>query len=178
MRNNIDWITTSILALSMMTPSAMPSPIYPSSNPSWSQSSHRTCFRRSLHLVRVIDDQQLLFSRPLVVCENPDDYPESYRSNSDKEELILQYVDNFRRQYHYIYRDRKPLFLNPVNECGVTVERGSILSLNLFLCGPFLEIRLYNRAAHSIVIFISFSMGHRSRICCRSFEFRLARSTA
>lgn len=65
--------------------------------------------------------RHILSSRPLVVCENPEDYPESYRSNSKKEQLILSYVENFRRQYHYIYRDRKPLLLNPLNECGIPV---------------------------------------------------------
>ena len=69
-----------------------------------------------------------LISSPLVVCENPQDYPESYRSNSKKEELILTYVENFRRQYHYIYRDRKPLLLNPLNECAVSVSIPNFLS--------------------------------------------------
>jgi hypothetical protein len=49
------------------------------------------------------------------------DCPESYRSNSEKEELILTYAENFRRQYHHIYRDRKPLLLRPMNECGIPV---------------------------------------------------------
>ncbi len=61
-------------------------------------------------------------SRPIVICDNPEDYPESYRANSKREELILTFVENFRRQYHYIYRDRKPLFLNPINDCGVPVN--------------------------------------------------------
>ncbi|CAF3464049.1 unnamed protein product [Rotaria sp. Silwood1] len=63
-----------------------------------------------------------MFPPPLVTCDNPEDYPESYRKNSKKEELILTFVENFRRQYHYIYRDRKPIFLNPLNECGVPVN--------------------------------------------------------
>ncbi|CAF0770374.1 unnamed protein product [Rotaria sordida] len=60
-----------------------------------------------------------MFPPPLVTCDNPEDYPESYRKNSEKEELILTFVENFRRQYHYIYRDRKPILLTPLNECGV-----------------------------------------------------------
>jgi hypothetical protein len=59
----------------------------------------------------------------IVVCPNPEDYPESYRSNSTKEQLILTYIENFRRQYHHIYRDRKPLFLTPFNECGIPVNK-------------------------------------------------------
>ncbi|KAK7505575.1 hypothetical protein BaRGS_00003320 [Batillaria attramentaria] len=50
---------------------------------------------------------------------DPADFPPSYKDNLPKELLVLQYVDNFRRQYVHLYRDRKPLFLNPVNEFGV-----------------------------------------------------------
>ncbi|CAF3475818.1 unnamed protein product [Rotaria socialis] len=60
-----------------------------------------------------------MFPPPIVTCNNPEDYAESYKKNSIKENLILTFVENFRRQYHYIYRDRKPIFLNPLNECGV-----------------------------------------------------------
>ena len=61
-------------------------------------------------------------SSSIITCPNPEDYSESYRSNSKKEELILTYVENFRRQYHFIYQNRKALFLNPFNECGIPVD--------------------------------------------------------
>jgi hypothetical protein len=35
----------------------------------------------------------------------------------------LTYIENFRRQYHHIYRDQKPLFLTPFNECGISVNK-------------------------------------------------------
>ncbi|XP_078419512.1 dynein regulatory complex subunit 7 [Cetorhinus maximus] len=47
------------------------------------------------------------------------DYPTSYQENTVKEQIMLQYAENFRRQYVYLYPDRKPLFLNPLNECRV-----------------------------------------------------------
>jgi len=47
------------------------------------------------------------------------EYPESYKENLPKEKLVLAFADNFRRQYVQLYRDRKPLFLEPVNECGI-----------------------------------------------------------
>ena len=31
-----------------------------------------------------------------VKCQNPHDYPESYNSNTKKEELMLEYVENFK----------------------------------------------------------------------------------
>ncbi|XP_011446060.2 dynein regulatory complex subunit 7-like isoform X1 [Crassostrea angulata] len=47
------------------------------------------------------------------------EFSPSYKDNLPKENLVLQYAENFRRQMVQLYRDRKPLFLNPVNECGV-----------------------------------------------------------
>ena len=48
--------------------------------------------------------------------------PESYRSTSDKEKLLLWYAENFRKQYHVIYPERKPLLLVCDNECGIQVR--------------------------------------------------------
>lgn len=48
--------------------------------------------------------------------------PESYKSNTPKEKLVLSFCENFRRQFVHLYRDRKPLFLNPVNEAGTEVS--------------------------------------------------------
>ena len=45
--------------------------------------------------------------------------PHSYKSNSTKEELALEYAENFRRQFVSLFPDRKPLLLFPKNECGV-----------------------------------------------------------
>ena len=47
--------------------------------------------------------------------------PESYRTNSKKEQLLLSYADNFTMQFKKLYGDRKPLLLRPLNECGVEV---------------------------------------------------------
>ncbi|XP_048455549.1 dynein regulatory complex subunit 7 isoform X3 [Rhincodon typus] len=46
-------------------------------------------------------------------------YPKSYQENTPKEDQMLQYAENFRRQYIYLYPDRKPLLLSPLNECRV-----------------------------------------------------------
>ena len=42
--------------------------------------------------------------------------PNSYKSNNNKEIQVLNYAENFRRQFVHLYRDRKPLFLAPPNE--------------------------------------------------------------
>lgn len=127
--------------------------------PNFDRSLPRICSLRSLkielHFSHSIPSRSS--SRPLVVCENPEDYPEAYRSNSEKEELILTFVENFRRQYHYIYRDRKPLLLNPLNECGVPVRTQGIPSL-LFNIFFQLEIRVHHRSTNHAGLFRIISM--------------------
>lgn len=50
---------------------------------------------------------------------DPGDLPQSYSNNSEEEELVLEYVENFRRQFVQLYPERKELLLCPRNECGV-----------------------------------------------------------
>jgi hypothetical protein len=60
-------------------------------------------------------------------------YPLSYIQNSNKEKLLLWYTENFRRQYHFVYKARKPLFLAAENECGLQVTSScSFLSLDFY----------------------------------------------
>lgn len=50
--------------------------------------------------------------------------PSSYKTNSLKEKKLLHIADHFLQQYAHLCPDRKPLFLHPVNECGVEVWGG------------------------------------------------------
>ena len=61
---------------------------------------------------------------------DPAEFPESYKENLPKEKLVLAYAENFRRQYVHLYRDRKPLFLNPTNECDIEVRKNIIILLS------------------------------------------------
>ncbi|XP_030326679.1 dynein regulatory complex subunit 7 isoform X4 [Strigops habroptila] len=45
--------------------------------------------------------------------------PPSYKTSSPKEKQLLHIADDFLQQYIHLCPDRKPLFLHPVNECGV-----------------------------------------------------------
>ncbi|XP_005528263.1 PREDICTED: dynein regulatory complex subunit 7 [Pseudopodoces humilis] len=45
--------------------------------------------------------------------------PSSYKTNSQQEKELLQLADHFFQQYSHLCPDRKPLFIYPVNECGV-----------------------------------------------------------
>lgn len=59
-------------------------------------------------------------------------FPKSYLSNTSKEETVLEYVEDFRRQYVQVFPDRRPLLLCPKNEAGLrkfvcTTVRPSLL---------------------------------------------------
>ncbi|KFB45988.1 hypothetical protein ZHAS_00013954 [Anopheles sinensis] len=59
-------------------------------------------------------------------------FPETYRTLSSKEKLVLLFAENFRRQYREKFGHRKPLVLALPNECGVqkfvsTTLRPSVL---------------------------------------------------
>uniref|UniRef100_A0A8C5IG27 Dynein regulatory complex subunit 7 n=1 Tax=Junco hyemalis TaxID=40217 RepID=A0A8C5IG27_JUNHY len=45
--------------------------------------------------------------------------PSSYKTNSRQEKKLLQLADHFLQQYSHLCPDRKPLFIHPLNECGV-----------------------------------------------------------
>ncbi|NXD30097.1 DRC7 protein, partial [Spelaeornis formosus] len=45
--------------------------------------------------------------------------PSSYKTNSSQEKELLELADHFFQQYTHLCPDRKPLFIHPVNECGV-----------------------------------------------------------
>lgn len=71
--------------------------------------------------------------RARIVGLNPTIIPASVSNNSAKEELCLEYVDNFRRQFVELFSRRRPLLLTAKNEAGVekfvsTTIRPSLLS--------------------------------------------------
>ncbi|CAL8296375.1 unnamed protein product [Boreogadus saida] len=50
---------------------------------------------------------------------NLSECPGSYQDHSPPEKQLLVIADNFSSQYSHIFPNRKPLFLCPLNECGV-----------------------------------------------------------
>ncbi|CAI9730778.1 Hypothetical predicted protein [Octopus vulgaris] len=76
------------------------------------------------------------------------EFPLSYQQNEDKEKKVLEYADNFRRQYIYLYRDRKPLLLFPKNECRVKKLVCTTIRPTLF---PYPELYQW----HTISLFVS-----------------------
>ncbi|XP_065589395.1 dynein regulatory complex subunit 7 [Cyrtonyx montezumae] len=45
--------------------------------------------------------------------------PDSYKMNSPREKKMLCIADHYHQQYTHLCPERKPLFLHPINECGV-----------------------------------------------------------
>ncbi|XP_066281763.1 dynein regulatory complex subunit 7-like [Branchiostoma lanceolatum] len=81
------------------------------------------------------------------------EFPVSYKENTNKEKLILAYAENFRRQYVHLYRDRKPLFLNPVNECGIEKFVSTTIRPTLL---PFQELYSYDNCAEFVADYLEF----------------------
>lgn len=48
--------------------------------------------------------------------------PDSYKTNTIKEELVLQYVSVFEKQFNELFPDRNKLVLAVKNEYGVKVS--------------------------------------------------------
>ncbi|XP_071962166.1 dynein regulatory complex subunit 7-like [Antedon mediterranea] len=84
---------------------------------------------------------------------NMDRFPITYKENIAKERLILQYAENFRRQFVHLYRDRKPLLLNPSNECKVEKFVCTTIQPTLL---PFQELYNYDGCAEFVADYITF----------------------
>ena len=48
--------------------------------------------------------------------------PETYQTNDPDEEICLDYVDHFRKQFAQLYPNRSELILVHKNECGTNVS--------------------------------------------------------
>ncbi|XP_031977985.1 dynein regulatory complex subunit 7 isoform X2 [Corvus moneduloides] len=70
--------------------------------------------------------------------------PSSYKTNSRQERELLQLADHFLEQYTHLCPDRKPLFVHPVNECGVQKFVSTTLRPTLL---PFPELYYWSGCA-------------------------------
>ncbi|KAJ3221485.1 hypothetical protein HK099_003463 [Clydaea vesicula] len=77
----------------------------------------------------------------------------SYYEISEKEQIVLNYVDNFNRQYTHLFPGRKALLLSPPNEFGV----------KKFICTtirptqlPYKELYDYNGCARFVADYLSY----------------------
>ncbi|NXG64966.1 DRC7 protein, partial [Hemiprocne comata] len=70
--------------------------------------------------------------------------PSSYSTNSLKEKKLLLMADHFLQQYTHLCPDRKPLFLHPVNECGLEKFVSTTVRLTLL---PYPELHYWDGCA-------------------------------
>lgn len=80
-------------------------------------------------------------------------FPISYRTNSPKEDLCLEFVEHFRSQYVQLFPTRPPLMLSPENEC----------KLKKFICTfvrptelPYAELYDYDTCSSYVANYITY----------------------
>jgi hypothetical protein len=81
--------------------------------------------------------------------------PQSYYTNSAKEILLLQYADNFIRQYTQLYPGRKELLLSPPNEFGIKKFISSTIRPTQL---PFKEVYDYRTCAAFVSEFVTYKL--------------------
>ena len=79
--------------------------------------------------------------------------PKSYASNSAKESLLLEYVEDFRRQFVQVFPSRRPLTLCPLNECGVRKFLPSTVRPSLL---PYHDVYDLPEAAQFVADYLTF----------------------
>ncbi|XP_063801875.1 dynein regulatory complex subunit 7 isoform X2 [Pseudophryne corroboree] len=79
-------------------------------------------------------------------------FPLSYTSNSPQEQMLLNLSENFWRQYTHLYPDRKPLFICPLNECGVQKFVCTTMCPTLL---PYPELYNWSECAHFVSEFLT-----------------------
>eukprot|EP00041_Stephanoeca_diplocostata_P038063 m.1474013 g.1474013 ORF g.1474013 m.1474013 type:complete len:974 (+) comp25152_c1_seq33:182-3103(+) len=91
--------------------------------------------------------------KPVRDPEDPSTLPESYRSNTPKEKQLLDFVQNFVRQYRHLYKNRKPLYIAPPNECGVAKFLPTTVRPTLV---PFSNIYSHDSAARFVADYLTY----------------------
>lgn len=76
-----------------------------------------------------------------------------YRENTPKEELVLEHVLDYEKQFSLTYRMNRPLLLYPRNECGTPKFICTTLRPTQM---PFLELYDWNRCASFIADFFEY----------------------
>jgi hypothetical protein len=106
----------------------------------------------------ILNKQQRVANEKLKRChdyaegqEGP--IPECYRFNTPKEELVLEHVMEFKKQFQLVNDEGREIFLYPKNECGVykflpTTIRPTKLG--------FLELYDYAKCANHIANYIAY----------------------
>ena len=84
---------------------------------------------------------------------NKENIPRCYTENSSKEELVLEHVFEYNRQFKIIYDASRELLLAPPNECG---KRKFICTTVRPTKLPFTELYEYEGAAKFVAQYIDY----------------------
>ncbi|CAH8432138.1 unnamed protein product [Heterobilharzia americana] len=80
-------------------------------------------------------------------------FPQSYKENNLKERRLIEYCENFRRQYAHLCPDRTKLLLTPKNECGIEKFVCTTLTTTQL---PHPELDTWDGAAKFVANFLDF----------------------
>lgn len=102
-----------------------------------------------------IPDDRILVTKKETILETLDvsNFPRTYSSNNSKEQLLLQYVEDFRRQFVATHPSFPPLLLYPKNEVGVTKFISTFIRPTLL---PFQEIQNLQACALFVADFLQY----------------------
>nr|CAH8833855.1 unnamed protein product [Trichobilharzia regenti] len=80
-------------------------------------------------------------------------FPNSYKENTLKESRLLEYCENFSRQYEHLCPDRTKLLLIPKNECGIRKFVCTTLTVTRL---PYPELYTWEGTAKFVADFLNF----------------------
>ncbi|XP_060741330.1 dynein regulatory complex subunit 7 [Tachysurus vachellii] len=110
---------------------------------------------------------------------DPYECPASYSENSVQEKLLVSMAENLHAQYSYLYPDRKPLLLCPVNELGVQKFVSTTLRRTLM---PYRELYDWQGCASFVSDFLTLELLDcptevPKRLCSPAWVVRTRRGT-
>lgn len=92
-------------------------------------------------------------AHPYMIILQSDNVPRSYIENTSKEELVLEHVLEYARQFKIIYDPTRELLLAPINECG---KRKFVCSSIRPTKMPFTELYSYENCAKFVADYLEY----------------------
>ncbi|MCJ8734378.1 hypothetical protein PDJAM_G00234650 [Pangasius djambal] len=115
--------------------------------------------RELQELEQTLDKVQINLAAPHLSEQRPNvdqsECPASYSENSAEEKMLVSMAENLHAQYSYLYPDRKPLLLCPVNELGVQKFVSTTLRRTLL---PYHELYDWQGCASFISDFLTLEL--------------------
>lgn len=105
-------------------------------------------------IVKVPSHQRVYSKKKQILGKiSPSTLPTSYSTHTAKEETILEYVEDFRRQFVQVFPKRRPLFLCPQNEANIHKFVCTTICPTLL---PYQEIHNLQACANFVIDFFEY----------------------